>query len=157
MQKYIIIIAITLVAIVLVIVVSQFFIPGVDATAYAIEYSKVFGSYDIDKVDEYLNELTVITYRGTSKTYKELRTNIISAFNEKKFIMTNDSSYGSGKGGFVDGVQTVRMQSYVDLDGKSIEVYIEMQLEKTGLSSAKIKSLSSDNEFFGYLFFGKTE
>lgn len=123
-------------------------------TKYAINYSKVLGSYDINQVDRFLNEDTAITYKDFSQTYKELRVNVINAFKEHNFNINEKSSYGHGNNDFIDGVQFVGIQSYVTIDNKNIEVYIEMQLEKIGFNKFKIKSLSSDNEFFGYLFFG---
>jgi len=52
---------------------------------YATKYSNVFASYDIKQVDAYLNESTIITYKGISKTYGELRENVVNAFKEKIF------------------------------------------------------------------------
>ena len=117
---------------------------------YATEYSKVFGSYDITFVDEYLDGETIIIYRDFSKEYKELRSSVIDAFSEKRYVMKNNSSYGSVY--FNDGVKIIGIQSYVIIDGKSVEVYVEMQLERTGFTTFRVKSISSNHKFFGYLF-----
>ncbi|TYQ14726.1 UNVERIFIED_CONTAM: hypothetical protein Cloal_1095 [Acetivibrio alkalicellulosi] len=155
-MKKLIIVGIIVVFVIIVFTVYFIYLQSVD-TKYAIEYSRRMGSYDVSQVDTFLYDDTAITYKDETKTYKELRYNIITAFNEKKFSMANDSSYGSGNKRFVNGVQKVGIQSYLNFNGKSVEVYIEMQLEKTGLNSFKVKSLSSNDEFFGYLFFGITE
>ena len=153
-MKKLIIIGIVVVIIAIISFVLQFvYLQGID-TKYAIEYSKRLGSHDISQIDTFLNEYTTLTYKGETKMYKELRPNIITAFNEKKFIMAKDSSYGHGTNYFIARIQTIKIQSYINLDGKSVENYIEMQLEKTGFKKFRVKSLSSDDEFFGYLFFG---
>ncbi|MDD5704233.1 MAG: hypothetical protein PHU23_19535 [Dehalococcoidales bacterium] len=134
-------------------VAYYFYLQGID-TRYAIKHSQVFGSYDINQVDKYLNEETVISYNGVSKSYKELRENVINAFENKEFKMVEDSSYGHGNNRFIDGVQEVNIQSWVDYNNKSIEVPIVMRLEIKGINKFSVKSLSSNNDFFGYLFFG---
>lgn len=122
-------------------------------TKYAIKYSKVMGSYDIAQVDAFLNEDTMIIYKDASKKYKELRNNIIKAFDEKIFYMAEDSSYGHGKDFYGNTNQTIGIQSTVTIGDKNIEVYIEMKLKQVGINTFKIESLCSNNEFFGYLFF----
>lgn len=155
-KKFIILGIVVIVVVMIGFALYYIYLQGVD-TKYAIKYSKCVGSYDISQVDAFLDDDTAITHKDETKTYKELRPNVITAFNEKKFSMANDSSYGSGNNSFVDGVQIVKIQSYVNLDGKSVEVYIEMQLEKTGFNSFRVKSLSSNDAFFRRLFFGITE
>ncbi len=129
------------------------YLQGID-TKYAIKYAQVFGSYDIKQVDQYLDEETIISYDGTSKTYKHLRENVIEAFKVRKFKMLEDSSYGSGNDKFVSGIQEVNIQSYVNYNKNNFEVPIIMQLEIKGLNKFEVKSLSSNHEFFGHLFFG---
>lgn len=124
-------------------------------TDYAIKYSEVFGSYDINEVDKYLDEDTLIVYKGMTKTYKELRNNIIKAFNEKKYVMHNDS-YGHGNNKFVDGIQEIGVLTYVEYNEKRSEDVI-LELERKGLFSYRIRSLKSEGRFFGYLFFGIEE
>ncbi|HEX9062272.1 MAG TPA: hypothetical protein VF941_19045 [Clostridia bacterium] len=130
-----------------------FYLQSID-TKFAIKYSQVFGSYDINQVDQYLNKETIISYKGLSGTYGQLRNNVISAFKEHKFKMADGSSYGSGNDKFINGVQEVNIQSYVIYKDGSTEVPITMQLEKNGINKFTVKSLSNDDDFFGYLFFG---
>ena len=129
------------------------YLQGID-TKYAIKYAQIFASYDIKQVDQYLDKETIISYNGTSKTYKHLRENVIKAFGARKFKITEYSSYGCGNNKFVNRVQEVNIQSYVSYNNKSLEVPIIMQLEIIGLNKFKVKSLSSNDKFFGYLFFG---
>ena len=123
-------------------------------TKYAIEFARVFGSYDISKVDKYLNDDTLITYDGNTQAYSELRNNVVDAFEEKAFEMLDGSSYGHGDDLFVDGIQEIGIQAYVTSDEYSSE-FISMELERKNFISYKIKSLASNDDFFGYLFFGK--
>lgn len=153
MKKYIYI-CISISVIIIGFIIYYIFLQGVD-TRYAIKYSQIFSSYDIKQVDQYMTEDTIISYNGISKTYGQLRHNISVAFESKNFKMQDGSSYGSGDNKFINGVQVVNIQSYVDHNNQSIEVPIIMQLEKKGINKFAVRSLSSDSEFFGYLFFGK--
>lgn len=151
MKKFIII---TTMIILIVFTVAAYLIymDKVD-TIYAINYGKCFGDYSIDQVDGFLDDTTLITYNEMTKTYKELRSNIKNAFQDKRFAMVEGSSYGYGNG-FVNGTQAVGIQSYVDVDGRNREVYIKMILRRKGLR-VKVESLNSTDDFFGYLFFGE--
>lgn len=155
MRRYIII-GICSIIVITCFLTYYYFIQGVD-TKYAITYSEVFGSYDIRQVDQYLNEETIITYKGVSASYKELRENVVHAFKTKKFRMLENSSYGSDNQKNLDGVQEVHIESYVEFDNKSYEVSVIMMLETKGINKFSVKSLSSNDEFFGYLFFGIVE
>ena len=125
-------------------------------TKYATEYAQVFGSYNIEKVDRYLNENTLITYKNITKPYKDLRKNVISAFDSKLFEMANGASYGHGNNCFFNGVQSVGVQTYVISERYNSE-FVSMELERHGLVFYKVKSLTSSDDFFGYLFFGITK
>lgn len=125
-------------------------------TEYAIKYSEVFGSYNIDKVDKYLKENTQISYQGKTKTYKELRKNLVEAFNEKKYIMPQKSSYGHGDDKFVNNIQEVWVLTFVEYKNKLSEDVL-MEIERKGLFSYSIRSIKGDGSFFGYLFFGIEE
>lgn len=122
-------------------------------TIYAIKYGKCFSEYNIIKVDRFLDDDTFISYNGTTRIYKELKSNVEKAFKEKRFVM-GDDSYGYGNG-FVDGIQEVGIQSYVSINGESREVYIKMVLKKTAFK-VKVESLSCNDRFWGYLFFGES-
>lgn len=122
-------------------------------TKYAIEYSRVFGSYDIKEVDQYLNEETLITYHDMTDTYKNLRNNVIAAFDEKKFTMPPGASYGHGDDFFIFGVQTIGIQTNVDSELYSSD-YVSMELRRKWLIFYEVESMVSSDDFFGYLFFG---
>jgi len=141
-----------LVVIVVIAIIIYVYSKKVD-TQYAVEYAQVFGSYDIKKVDQYLNEETLITYDGMTDTYKNLRDNVIIALEEKQYEMPNDSSYGHGDDCFVNGVQTIGIQAYINSELYSSE-FVSMELERHWLIFYKIKSITSSDDFFGYLFFG---
>ena len=147
------------ISILMVMIIFTFYLYHLQSidTKYAINYAKVFGSYDINQVDLYLSSSTAITYQGTTKTYEELRDNVINAFHDKNFSMAEDSSYGHAENSFIDKVQIVGIQSYVDCTNDHEEVYIKMLLERKGINTFSIKALSSDDEFFGYLFYGFAE
>lgn len=116
---------------------------------YSTEYAKVFGSYSIERVDSYLDGNTYIEYNGVSKTYKELRQNIIKAFAERKYSMTVGSSYGDGE--FKDDEVIYRITSFVVINDKySVENYIKMIVK-----DKKIIKIKSNDKFFGYMFFGE--
>ncbi len=150
MKKFIVVF---LLIIVLLGTISYHILLGKIDTLYAEKYNEIFGSYDIDEVDQYLNSKTLITYRGETKTYQKLRENVISAFEEKEYEMPNGSSYGHGNDQFVNGVQTVGIQSYIKSQSHTSDG-LQMELEKSGFRF-KVKSIQSDDEFFGYLFYGK--
>jgi len=125
---------------------------------YAEKYSEVFGSYEIDKVDNFLDNNTILYFKGESKTYAELRKNVIKAFDEKIYSMPQISSYGSAYGKFANYVQEVGICTFGDYKGRFFEGVI-MEIERTSLFSFsfRVKSLKSNDKFFGYLFFGINE
>lgn len=149
------ILSFVVVGLLLIIGITAYFvyIDKVD-TIYAINYAKCFSNYDIAQVDNFLDASTLITYKGTTKKYGELRENVISALQDKRFIMTDSSSYGHGDG-FSKGFQEVGIENFVEIYGKTSEVYIKMTIKQSGIINFSIDSLSSNDEFFGYLFFGE--
>ncbi len=152
-MKKLIFIGIGAIVLITSILAYGFYLQSID-TRYAIMYSQVFGSCDINKVDKYLNEETIISYNGVSKSYKEIRGNVINAFKNKKYEMVENSLYGSGNSSFFSRTHLVNIQSYVDDSNKSFEVPIIMGIEIKGINKFSVKSLSSHHDFFGYLFFG---
>lgn len=150
MKKFILIM---MLMIVIVIAIVIFVHSKTVDTKFAIEYAQVFGSFDIKKVDQYLDEDTLIKYDGVTATYRNLRDNIIAAFEEKQYKMPNDSSYGHGDDHFVNGVQAIGIQAYITSKEYSSE-FVSMELERQWLVFYKIKSITSSDDFFGYLFFG---
>lgn len=125
-------------------------------TKYAISFSDVFGSYDIIRVDKYLDNNTIIIWQGKSATYSELRNNVKKTLNEKKYKLAKDGSYGNGDDKFIDNVQSVLIELHIlqDFDGKSNkEILVEMEIEKIGIYKFRVKSIKSSDLFFGKLFF----
>ena len=122
-------------------------------TMYATNYAQVFGSYDIEKADCYLNEDTLLTYNGVTGTYKELRDNVLAAFAEKEYKMSRGYSYGHGNNLFSNGVQIIGIMAYVDSAVYSSSG-VSMVLKRHWFVHYKIKAITSDDDFFGYLFFG---
>lgn len=125
-------------------------------TLYAVRYGEVFGSYDIQKVDSYLNSETLITYKGETKTYNELRENVISAFSKREYEMPKGSSYGHGDDKFINSVQEIGIQSYI-ISEMHYNDGLRMEIERVCFFFFKVKAIQSDDEFFGYLFFGIIE
>lgn len=112
-------------------------------------YTAALGSYDIAKVDSFFDNDTQITCKGVTKTYKELRKNVIAAFEEKRFKMAEDCSYGD----YSDG--KYRIESFVQLPDGSNECYVEIETQDTGFRKYRISSVECNHDFFGYLFFGE--
>ena len=143
------------IAVIVIVVTISIYSKKVD-TKYAVEYAQVFGSYDIKKVDQYLDKETQITYNGVTNTYENLRENIISAFEENLYELPRDGSYGYGDDIFIDGIQTIGIQVYVNSTEYSSE-FVSMELERRWVISYNIRSITSSDDFFGYLFFGITK
>ena len=122
-------------------------------TKYATKYAQVFGSYDIGNVDKYLNSETLITYNGITDTYGNLRNNVIKAFEMKEYKMTEGYSYGHGDDIFINGIQNIGIQSYVDSDKYSSN-FVSMDIERRWFIFYRVKTMSSNDDFFAYLFFG---
>lgn len=125
-------------------------------TRYAVKYAEVFGSYNINEVDQYLSEDTKITYMGKTDNYKNLRNNVISAFEKREYKMKKGYSYGYGDDIYINKTQNVGIQAYVDCD-KYVSNYVSMNIKRNWLIFHEIESLSSDDDFFGYLFFGEVK
>ena len=124
-------------------------------TKYAIDFSKAFKDYDISDVDEYLSKNTIIVCNGKKNTYDNLRTNVLSACNEKKYLFSNGSSYGYGNDKFIEGIQCVDVKLYGKLNDESIgEANILLKLKKIGLFKFEIIYLECDEPIFEYLFYG---
>ena len=118
------------------IILKVYYSSGI-GTKYASKYAEVFGSYNIDEVDRYLDDETLITYRGITKPYKELRPNIISAFKEKEYQMLEGDSYGGLSSG--ESLR-VGIQTYVTSKNYNSE-YVAMHLERIDLKTYRVKSL----------------
>ena len=122
-------------------------------TKYAKEYADVFGSYDMYKVDQYLSDDTIIVYKDRRALFKDLRANVVAAFHEKQYEMPQGSSYGHSGNWFARGNQTIGIQTYVISDEYSSD-FVSMEIKRRGLFSYCIQSITSSDDFFGYLFFG---
>lgn len=120
-------------------------------TLYAIKYGEVLNSYDISQMDKYLNPDTEIIYQGRSNTYSSLRNNVETAFIEKLYI--HGSSYGHASPEFgINGELNIGIYAYVESD-KYDSTEVEMVIERTFWIFYRVKSIKSNDSFFGYLFF----
>lgn len=155
MNKKIFIILIIVVIIFVIVVRYIWYLNQID-TQYAVRFSKVFKEYNINDIDNYLSQDTKIICNDKSKTYKELRNNVILSCNEKRYLFHDGSSYGYGNNKFINNTQNIKIRLYGELDGDSIgECIIFMQLERIGLFKFKIVAIECDEPIFEYLFFNK--
>lgn len=122
-------------------------------TRYAVDFSNVFSTYDINSIDNYLTDKTIIKCNKKRATYAELRNNVELACTEKKYHF--DSSYGHGNNKFKNNIQEVTVYLFGKLNNESIgEVNILMNLKKTGFFKFEISSLECNEAIFEYLFYG---
>ncbi len=124
-----------------------------DADAVAYEFSEVFGSYDISRVDAYFDLDTEITCRNETKSYREIRENVIRAFQDKKFSMHEGMSYGT--------ITTDCLSPFTAFvlwkEDVSLELGPQMKIERVGNTDARIAAFVCDHPFCEYLFFGADE
>lgn len=151
MRKTILIISFITVLLVLIYV---YYINSID-TRYAINFSKTFMNYDIQEIDKYLSNETIIICNGKKDTYENLRANVILACNEKKYLFEKDSSYGYGDNKFINGIQHININLYGKLNGRDMgECNIAMKLKRNGILNFMVDSLACDEQIFEYLFYG---
>lgn len=132
----------------------KLYINAID-TKYAIRFSEVFQTYDINVIDEFFSEDTNLICNGRKGTYKELRNNVVLACKEKAYKFSFGSSYGHGDNCFVEGCQEINIYLYGELNDKNFgECNLKMTLSKKGLFSFKVESIECDEYIFEYLFFG---
>lgn len=121
---------------------------------FASGFSEAFVNYDINDIDKYLSGDTLIICNGKNNTYEDLRENVISACNEKRYLFSQGSSYGYGNNAFVNNTQNVDIKLYGKLDGNDIgECNVSMKLRRTGLFRFKIDAIACDEPIFEYLFY----
>ncbi|MDD4048997.1 MAG: hypothetical protein PHI90_09315 [Clostridia bacterium] len=155
-MKKMICVAIMVIILVFTVIAYCIFVKKMD-TKYAIGFSNIFGSYKISEVDNYFDDNTIIIWQGKSGTYRELRHNVEKVFNEKKYKLAVDSSYGNSNDSFVSNIRQVNIEVHVQQDfegNNNKEMLIEMELKKIGIVDFRIKSIKSEELFFGHLFFG---
>ena len=125
-------------------------------TKYAIDFSNVFSTYDIDKINHYLTDETIIICNNKRAKYAELRNNVEIACREKRYRF--DSSYGHGNNTFKNSVQEITVYLYGTLDNKNIgEANVLMRLRRMGLFKFEIVSLECDEPIFEYIFCGNMQ
>lgn len=125
-------------------------------TKYAVDFSNVFSTYDINSINNYLIDETIIICNSKHTKYAELRNNVEFACKERKYQF--ESSYGHGNNKFKNNVQKITVYLFGMLDGESIgEVNILMSLKKIGLFKFEIVSLECDEAIFEYLFYGNKQ
>jgi len=123
-------------------------------TKFATSFSKAFMNYDINDIDEYLSMDTLIICNGKNNTYEDLRANVISACNDKRYLFSNGSSYGYGSDKFINDIQNVNIKLYGRLDGNDIgECNVAMKLRRNGLLQFKIDIIECDEPIFEHLFY----
>ncbi len=74
-------------------------------TRCAKKLASVLHSYDIAKMDSYIDENAEIIFQNNKGVYKDCRENVINAFDNKKFMIPEDASYGYGNGKYENGVR----------------------------------------------------
>lgn len=131
------------------------FINRID-TKYAVNFSEVFSTYDMDKINYYLADETVIICNNKRTKYAELRGNVENACSEKKYRF--DNSYGHENNRLENNVREIRVYLYGTLDGKNIgEANVLMRLRKIGLFKFEIVSLECNEPVFEYIFYGNKQ
>lgn len=148
--------AISAIAVAIIFVIAYIcYLKSID-TVFAVKFSEVFTDYNISDIDKYFSNDTIIICSGKKDTYKNLRTNVVTACGEKRYSFADGSSYGCGDDKFTDGTQTVNITLFGKLDGKDIgECNISMRLKKSGFFKFKIDTVSCDAPIFEYLFYAK--
>lgn len=146
------------IAIVVILVVGYVYYTKTIDTKFAIGFSEAFMNYDINDVDKYLSGDTLIICNGKNNTYEDLRANVISACNEKRYLFSKGSSYGYGSDKFIDGIQNINIKLYGKLNGQDIgECNISMRLRRKGLLRFKIETITCDAPIFESLFYANME
>ena len=149
-----ILLIISTIAVVVILAVGYVYYTKTIDTKFAIGFSEAFMNYNIHDVDKYLSGDTLIIYNGKSSTYEELRENVISACNEKRYSFSKGSSYGYGNDKFIDDIQIVDIKLYGKLDGKDIgECNVSMKLRRKGLLRFEIDTITCNDPIFECLFY----
>lgn len=131
------------------------FMNGVD-TKYAVDFSNVFSTYDINSINNYLTDETIISCNNKHAKYAELRNNVELACRERKYQF--DSSYGHGNNKFKNNVQEITVYLFGKLNNESMgEINVLMSLRKTGFLKFEITSLECNEVIFEYLFYGNRQ
>ena len=124
-------------------------------TKCAQKFAYVLNSYNINEMDNYLDETTEIIFMGQKDVYKNCRNNVISAFNEKNYAIPQYGSYGYGNNKFENGTQKISVKLMGTFNDESIgECVINMSIQRDGLFGYKVQSIECDDAIFGHIFFG---
>lgn len=124
-------------------------------TQYAKQFGNILSDYNIEQTDGFFEDSTKIISGDRESTYRECRQNVIKAFEEKKFCIQKDTSYGHGNNRFKKGSQEVLIRLFGTYNDKTIgECSVIMKLKRNNLLNYSIESIESDSKFFDYLFFG---
>lgn len=153
-RKNMVIFLLSLFLILVIYALSRIYINGIDSD-YAKKYADVLCTKDIKLFDKYFNSDTLVFYKDISGEYINLRQNLQNTFSERKYNLFCDSSYGNGNDKFINGIQKISIESFIQYNSRSIEVPIEMEIEIIGMNKIKIKSIRSDSIFFGNMYFGE--
>ena len=142
-------------AVILAIVLPYMIYLNTVDTKYAAEFADVLSTYDIYDIDNYFSYDTKIICGDNSKSYGELRDNVISACVQKRYIFPKRSSYGHSNDSFLGDVQNIKIFLYGTFDNSSIgQVSVDMKLKKCSLLEFEIVSVECDHELFKHIFYG---
>lgn len=135
---------------------------AIEIGVYVIEITKCFCiityiaalheiAYDISQLDSLLDGNTAIIYKDSSKHYSSLRSNAKMAFEEG--LYSDSVSYGHASYELcTNGEQKIGIYAYVESD-KYDSTEVEMVIERTFWIFYRVKSIKSNDSFFGYFFF----
>ena len=123
-------------------------------TQYAIDFANVFRNYNIDDIDQYFSDDTLILCNGKKEYYKEVRKNVIKVCESKQYQFKNGSSYGYSEDKILNNIINIKIYLHGELKGKSFgDCLINMKLKRTKLFDFKIVSVECNEPIFEYLFF----
>lgn len=115
-------------------------------------------SYDIAKMDSYIDENAEIIFKNSNSQYKDCRGNVIRAFDDKKFMIPEDASYGYGNDKYENGCQDISVRLMGALNDKDIgECVIDMTVRRKGIFGYRVIRIKSDADILGYIFFGREQ
>ncbi|NLB80622.1 MAG: hypothetical protein GX800_03185 [Clostridiaceae bacterium] len=113
-----------------------------------------FTKSDIQYLDDSVSSTTLVKYRDYKERYKNVRSNVIKAFDNDYFTMQPDSMYIDTKLSKEGDLNRVRLIGWPKVNEKEVEltIVIEYIARRNGI---QIIQISSDEELFGRIFFGE--
>jgi len=124
-------------------------------TKYVREFSEVLKTGNINIVDKYFDNDTIIICGDKRGSYRELRNNIKKMFqNNREFTIT---TYGHGNDKFTKGIQKVGITAFItdELHEKAWGDFpLSIEIERFCVFGFRIKTVEFENEFLEEMFFG---